>query len=237
MLADQFDERIVDGERVLVYGVDYLLTFQNNTAAGTAKVLIEGIGDYSGTIEHDFTIELNGRTLTAVAVETQPAKRIYTVGASDPAGMELELSYSNGDIEHVAYGEDTKADFTFDPALGTVFDEEGTVDIKVTYGERDAVLSVTVNKASQPDHGPDPRHPCPRVDSIRIRNPPVSPGGGNTGSGAGDAGANKPGTTLPGTGDASMLSIVVLGGLGLATAIAGVKRRDDPLAGERGLSH
>lgn len=58
-------------------------------------------------------------------METQPAKRIYTVGeAFDPAGMELELSYSNGDIEHVAYGEDTKADFTFDPALGTVFDEE-----------------------------------------------------------------------------------------------------------------
>lgn len=72
-------------------------------------------------------------------METQPAKRIYTVGeAFDPAGMELELSYSNGDIEHVAYGEDTKADFTFDPALGTAFDEEGTVDIKVTYGERDA---------------------------------------------------------------------------------------------------
>lgn len=227
VLADQFDERIVDGERVLVYGVDYLLTFQNNTAAGTAKVLIEGIGDYSGTIEHDFTIELNGRTLTGIAVETPPAKRIYTVGeAFDPAGMELELSYSNGDIEHVAYGEDTKADFTFDPALGTAFDEEGTVDIKVTYGERDAVLSVTVNKASQPDPGPDP-DPVPPVDPDTDPNPPVSPGGGNTGSGAGDSSANKPGTTLPGTGDASMLPIVVLGGLGLAAAIAGIKRRDE----------
>ena len=87
-----------------------------------------------------------------------------------------------------------------------------------------------MNKASQPDHGPDP-DPVPPVDPDTDPNPPVSPGGGNTGSGAGDAGANKPGTTLPGTGDASMLSIVVLGGLGLATAIAGVKRRDEPPRG------
>ena len=69
-------------------------------------------------------------------------------------------------------------------------------------------------QGSQPDHGPDP-DPVPPVDPDTDPNPPVSPGGGNTGSGAGDAGANKPGTTLPGTGDASMLSIVVLGGLGL----------------------
>ncbi|WP_276674731.1 LPXTG cell wall anchor domain-containing protein, partial [Collinsella stercoris] len=89
-----------------------------------------------------------------------------------------------------------------------------------------AVLSVTVNKASQPDPGPDP-DPGPPVDPDTDPNPPVSPGGGNTGSGAGDSGANKPGTTLPGTGDASMLSIVVLGGLGLAAAIAGIKRRDE----------
>ena len=61
VLADRFDERIVDGDRMLVYGVDYLLTFQNNAAAGAAKVVVEGIGEYSGIIEHDFTIEVNLR--------------------------------------------------------------------------------------------------------------------------------------------------------------------------------
>ena len=234
VLADRFDERIVDGDRMLVYGVDYLLTFQNNAAAGAAKVVVEGIGEYSGIIEHDFTIEVNLRKLTGIAMKQQPAKLIYAVGESfDPMGTELELSFSNGDIERVAYGEATKGDFVFDPAPGAAFEREGTVDVAVTYGGRTAFFTVTVKNAAQPDPGP---------------RPPVVPDGGdgNAGNGNGsDAGidggnqdgigsgatggsADKPGGGLPTTGDDSLMPVAFLGVAGIATVAVGaaiVKRR------------
>ena len=234
VLADRFDERIVDGDRMLVYGVDYLLTFQNNAAAGAAKVVVEGIGEYSGIIEHDFTIEVNLRKLTGIAMKQQPAKLIYAVGESfDPMGTELELSFSNGDIERVAYGEATKGDFVFDPAPGAAFEREGTVDVAVTYGGRTAFFTVTVKNAAQPD--PDPR-------------PPVVPDGGDgnagngngsdtgidggnqdgAGSGATGGSADKPGGGLPTTGDDSLMPVAFVGVAGIATVAVGaaiVKRR------------
>ena len=234
VLADRFDECIVDGDRMLVYGVDYLLTFQNNTAAGAAKVVVEGIGEYSGIIEHDFTIEVNLRKLTGIAMKQQPAKLIYAVGESfDPMGTELELSFSNGDIERVAYGEATKGDFVFDPAPGAAFEREGTVDVAVTYGGRTAFFTVTVKNAAQPDPGP---------------RPPVVPDGGDgnagngngsdtgidggsqdgVGSGATGGSADKPGGGLPTTGDDSLMPVAFVGVSGIATVAVGaaiVKRR------------
>ena len=234
VLADRFDERIVDGDRMLVYGVDYLLTFQNNAAAGAAKVVVEGIGEYSGIIEHDFTIEVNLRKLTGIAMKQQPAKLIYAVGESfDPMGTELELSFSNGDIERVAYGEATKGDFVFDPAPGAAFEREGTVDVAVTYGGRTAFFTVTVKNAAQPDPGP---------------RPPVVPDGGDgnagngngsdtgidggsqdgIGSGATGGSADKPGGGLPTTGDDSLMPVAFVGVAGIATVAVGaaiVKRR------------
>lgn len=234
VLADRFDECIVDGDRMLVYGVDYLLTFQNNAAAGAAKVVVEGIGEYSGIIEHDFTIEVNLRKLTGVAMKQQPAKLIYAVGESfDPMGTELELSFSNGDIERVAYGEATKGDFVFDPAPGAAFEREGTVDVAVTYGGRTAFFTVTVKNAAQPDPGPRP----PVVPDSGDGNAGNGNGsdtgidGGNqdgAGSGATGGSADKPGGGLPTTGDDSLMPVAFVGVAGIAIVAVGaaiVKRR------------
>lgn len=234
VLADRFDERIVDGDRMLVYGVDYLLTFQNNAAAGAAKVVVEGIGEYSGIIEHDFTIEVNLRKLTGIAMKQQPAKLIYAVGESfDPMGTELELSFSNGDIERVAYGEATKGDFVFDPAPGAAFEREGTVDVAVTYGGRTAFFTVTVKNAAQPDPGPRP----PVVPDDGDGNAGNGNGsdtgidGGNqdgAGSGATGGSADKPGGGLPTTGDDSLMPVAFVGVSSIATVAVGaaiVKRR------------
>lgn len=234
VLADRFDERIVDGDRMLVYGVDYLLTFQNNAAAGAAKVVVEGIGEYSGIIEHDFTIEVNLRKLMGIAMKQQPAKLIYAVGESfDPMGTELELSFSNGDIERVAYGEATKGDFVFDPAPGAAFEREGTVDVAVTYGGRTAFFTVTVKNAAQPDPGPRP----PVVPDSGDGNAGNGNGsdtgidGGNqdgAGSGATGGSADKPGGGLPTTGDDSLMPVAFVGVAGIAIVAVGaaiVKRR------------
>lgn len=234
VLADRFDERIVDGDRMLVYGVDYLLTFQNNAAAGAAKVVVEGIGEYSGIIEHDFTIEVNLRKLTGIAMKQQPAKLIYAVGESfDPMGTELELSFSNGDIERVAYGEATKGDFVFDPAPGAAFEREGTVDVAVTYGGRTAFFTVTVKNAAQPDPGPRPPVVPDGGDGNAGNGNGSDTGidGGNqdgAGSGATGGSVDKPGGGLPTTGDDSLMPVAFLGVAGIATVAVGaaiVKRR------------
>lgn len=234
VLADRFDERIVDGDRMLVYGVDYLLTFQNNTAVGAAKVVVEGIGEYSGMIEHDFTIEVNLRKLTGIAMRQQPAKLIYAVGEPfDPMGTDLELSFSNGDIERVAYGEATKGDFVFDPAPGTAFEREGTVDVAVTYGGRTAFFTVTVKNAAQPDPGPKPPV-VPDGGDANADNGSGSDTGidggnqGSVGSGATGGSTDKPGAGLPTTGDDSLMPVAFVGVAGIATVAVGaaiVKRR------------
>lgn len=234
VLADRFDECIVDGDRMLVYGVDYLLTFQNNAAAGAAKVVVEGIGEYSGIIEHDFTIEVNLRKLTGIAMKQQPAKLIYAVGESfDPMGTELELSFSNGDIERVAYGEATKGDFVFDPAPGAAFEREGTVDVAVTYGGRTAFFTVTVKNAAQPDPGPRPPVVPDGGDGNAGNGNGSDTGidGGNqdgAGSGATGGSADKPGGGLPTTGDDSLMPVAFVGVAGIAIVAVGaaiVKRR------------
>lgn len=234
VLADRFDERIVDGDRLLVYGVDYLLTFQNNAAAGAAKVVVEGIGEYSGIIEHDFTIEVNLRKLTGIAMKQQPAKLIYAVGESfDPMGTELELTFSNGDIERVAYGEATKGDFVFDPAPGAAFEREGTVDVAVTYGGRTAFFTVTVKNAARPDPGPKPPV-VPDGGDGNAGNGNGSDtgidGGNQDGAGLGATGgfADKPGGGLPTTGDDSLMPVAFVGVAGIAAVAVGaaiVKRR------------
>lgn len=45
---------------VLTEGVDYTLTYKNNTNAGTATVIVTGIGNYQGTLTKTFTIEKSG---------------------------------------------------------------------------------------------------------------------------------------------------------------------------------
>ncbi|MCC8140076.1 MAG: YDG domain-containing protein [Lachnospiraceae bacterium] len=51
------------GSKVLTADTDYILSCENNTNVGTATVTITGIGNYSGTVTENFTI--NPKTITA----------------------------------------------------------------------------------------------------------------------------------------------------------------------------
>ena len=48
---------IKDGETELVYETDFDVKYQDNINAGTAKVIIEGIGNYKGSKESTFVID------------------------------------------------------------------------------------------------------------------------------------------------------------------------------------
>ncbi len=55
---------ITDGNKTLAEGTDYTVEYADNINAGTAKVLITGKANYSGTIEKTFTIIGSPKTAT-----------------------------------------------------------------------------------------------------------------------------------------------------------------------------
>lgn len=77
-----------DGYTTLRENTDYTLTYSNNRIAGTATVVIKGIGKYSGTVTKEFTIEGLNQTLTTK----------YTKYTKYPTSSNFNLgAYANGD--------------------------------------------------------------------------------------------------------------------------------------------
>ncbi|KAB7789988.1 discoidin domain-containing protein [Bifidobacterium leontopitheci] len=152
----------VDG-KTLTYGVDYVLEYADNTAAGEAKVTVKGIVNYSGSVTKTFTIKVNGETpeppaptLESISVKTQPTKRTYLVGESfDPAGLVVTEHYSDGTTKDVTYGDATAKDFTFKPALDAKLTEADKT-VTVTYQGKTATIDITVSK------------PAPTVDKTAL---------------------------------------------------------------------
>ncbi len=52
----QADMRVYFGKKKLVYGTDYSVSYKNNINAGTAKIIITGKGNFTGSVEKTFTI-------------------------------------------------------------------------------------------------------------------------------------------------------------------------------------
>ena len=69
------------GEKTLTAGTDYTVTYKDNTNVGTAKVIVTGKGNYTGSVEAKFNI--TAKALTANMV--QPiASQSYTGSAIEP---------------------------------------------------------------------------------------------------------------------------------------------------------
>ena len=70
-----------DLSRTLIKDADYTLKYADNVNVGTAKIIITGIGNYSGTKEVTFTI--TARSISGVTVAAIPAQS-YTGSAIEP---------------------------------------------------------------------------------------------------------------------------------------------------------
>lgn len=131
--------------KALTYGIDYKVSYADNTKEGTAKAIVTGIGKYSGTLETTFEIEKNPVVLKSIAVETDP-KLDYHVGDKfNPEGLVLSLFYSDETTETVAYTAETKDKFTFAPSLETALKETDEV-VTVTYEGKTAEIKVNVTE-------------------------------------------------------------------------------------------
>lgn len=89
-------------------GIDYELSYKNNVNAGTATVVITGIGNYTGTVEKTFVIEAAAiGTFNAVLSETY---YVHDGNEKEPSvtinglveGTDFEVSYVNNDVAGTA---------------------------------------------------------------------------------------------------------------------------------------
>lgn len=74
---------VYDGSKRLTPGVDYDVTFSNNTNVGTAKVTATGKGNYQGSINGSYTIEALSLQSTDVTIDAIPDES-YTGGEHRP---------------------------------------------------------------------------------------------------------------------------------------------------------
>ena len=92
---------VTDGETTLVKGVDYTVTYSNNTNAGTsAKATITGKGNYAGTVEKTFIINPLV-TISGALTLTEDQNGITAEIGGDYNGSDVAYSLES-DIENVS---------------------------------------------------------------------------------------------------------------------------------------
>ncbi len=118
----------------------------------------------------DIIIQVNPKEeepkVTGIEVKTLP-KTKYTEGDKfDPTGLVLTVKYDKGEDKEVAYGNATKADFTFSPSLDTAL-KTSDEKVTVTYAGKTAEIGIEV-KADTPV---EPEKPT--VDKIAVKKVPA----------------------------------------------------------------
>lgn len=93
-----------DGEKILIEGQDYTISYKNNTNAGTATVTITGKGNYKGTKEKSFAIKpksISGMTFGKIADQKYTNKALKpSVSVKDgerllQQGRDYTVAYRN----------------------------------------------------------------------------------------------------------------------------------------------
>ncbi|MBU5456209.1 MBG domain-containing protein [Oscillibacter sp. MSJ-31] len=111
------DVTVKDGDKPLVSGTDYTAAYSNNTNAGTAKVVITGMGNYSGSVEKTFTIAKKEITVSG----------IIAVGRAYNGETTVDLDYTN-----VVFTGKIEGDTLTITATGTMADANVGTDKDVT---------------------------------------------------------------------------------------------------------
>lgn len=121
-----------NGEDILLReGKDYTLSYQNNRNAGTATVSVTGMGEYTGTVEENFTIEPAPLIIRA-------ANLVILVGDSIPEQYEYEVDGLCGTDELVK-----------EPTLSSsIADTEKEGEYAVIPSEADAGSNYTITYES-----------------------------------------------------------------------------------------
>lgn len=117
---------VVYGETELKEGIDYTVTYSNNTNAGTAKVTITGKGNYTGTATETFVINKAKNKLTV-------NKTSYALKYSKkPQKLTLKASATAGKITYSSNKAKVKVNKKGKVTIAKNFTGKATITIKVT---------------------------------------------------------------------------------------------------------
>ena len=88
-----------NGDKILEAGTDYVVSYKNNTNAGTATVTITGKGSYTGTITKTFTISRANQALTltsaASTIDVGKTTTVKAGGAKETSAYTFSSSNTN----------------------------------------------------------------------------------------------------------------------------------------------
>lgn len=140
------DVKVVLNGKTLEYGIDYKISYKDNDKFGQAKVIVEGIMNYSGQIEKEFTIEKTPLKVETIVIKNQPNKTIYQEGETfDPKGLVISVIYNDQTSKDIAYNENNAKEFSFIPSMSDKLSINND-KVTVTYNGKSAIIDITVKK-------------------------------------------------------------------------------------------
>ncbi len=103
------------GDLILVPDVDYTVSYSANVDAGTVKVTVTGIGDYSGSVKKSFKI--NPAKDAAIAVTKDAESYSYVKTGAKPV-LEVTADIGNGVIKDLVAGQDYRVSYSGNKKVG-----------------------------------------------------------------------------------------------------------------------
>jgi surface protein len=133
---------VMVGGETLVSGADYTCTYSDNTAAGTATVVIEGAGGCTGTVTKTFTISPRPVTLTSGS-----ASKVYDGKALESPDVTVG---GNGFVEGEATAQATGSITNLGSATNTIEVVPGTNYVASNYDiqKSEGTLTVTAERVA-----------------------------------------------------------------------------------------
>lgn len=163
VMEEQGEVVVHDGLTKLTLGVDYIIRYENNKLPGTAKVIIEFIGNYNGEVSKEFTIKRKS------SGSSSRVNNIYATVTKDDGSSINYLSSNKSnqmtiEISSIELFGDTKAyeivveDYKGNKKTGvevTLKDKEGNEIYGVTDKEGRIIL-IKPEEPEEPDETPNP---------------------------------------------------------------------------------
>lgn len=146
-------------EATLTEGTDYTLSYQNNTKAGTARVIATGRGDYTGSVSKEFTIAKAKQDSISFSASDVTAR--YTTDSAATVRPSYTARGGYGEKSYKLVGTSPIKGAAIDSSTGAISYNGNRADagtysfkVRVTYagddnhvaGTADATLKLTVTK-------------------------------------------------------------------------------------------
>lgn len=135
---------VKDGDLLLEAGQDYTVTYMDNINAGTAKIKVQGIGEYGGNYESEFVISKIKNNIIAsnITKKTSTKTQSAVVGAKVKGNAKLTYSSDNKSVKVSSGGRIT---------IAAKFTGTARITIKsaatINYLAASKVITVKVNPA------------------------------------------------------------------------------------------